>query len=215
MSGTDVYVYPGTRVLKNKFECHDAADLMTLETLSTGGNIAYLQQHPIEGCFDFAHLKEIHRFIFQDVYSWAGEVRTVDIGKNNLFCRAQFINDYAETVFNGLYENCKKAKKNKSSFVKTLVPYFADINALHPFREGNGRTQREFVRELCLKCGYVLDLTKTTHHEMLDASIASFNTGDNGKLLDIFERAVIPVKEYENIKERLNSFLFTLSQDDG
>ena len=72
MESIDHYKYPGEDVLINEFECHDAEDLAMLEALSTGGNLAYLQLHPIKGKFDFRHLKDIHRFIFQDVYAWAG-----------------------------------------------------------------------------------------------------------------------------------------------
>ena len=94
------------------------------------------------------------------------------------------------------------------------MSHYADMNALHPFREGNGRSQREFTRELCMKCGYMLDLTKTLHKDMLHASILSFNTGDNSALLAIFEDAVIPVKEYADIQKRLSSTLLILSKDD-
>ena len=62
------------------------------------------------------------------------------------------------------------------------------MNALHPFREGNGRAQREFARELCLICGYDFDLSCSTHKEMLEASIYSFNTGDSSKLRVIFKK---------------------------
>ena len=214
MKQTDPYVYPGTNVLINKFDCHDPDRLMEIEALSTGGNLAYLQLHPIKGSFDFKHLRKIHHFIFQDLYDWAGEVRTVDIGKNNLFCRAQFINDYAQTVFSDFYSSCLNTKDDRHAFLHALVSHYADVNALHPFREGNGRSQREFTRELCMKCGYMLDLTKTLHKDMLEASILSFNAGDNSALLAIFEDAVIPVKEYADIQKRLSSTLLILSKDD-
>ena len=111
----DKYVYPGTNILINKFNCHDEKELRMIEALSTGGNLAWLQLHPIEGNFDFDHLKQIHHFIFQDLYDWAGQIRDVDIGKNNLFCRAQFINDYAKTVFDDFYSACSYNKNNKDS----------------------------------------------------------------------------------------------------
>lgn len=88
------------------------------------------------------------------------------------------------------------------------------MNALHPFREGNGRAQREFARELCLECGFVFDLTSTTHQEMLDASIASFNRGDNTGFISIFSRCIVPLHEYKNYRERLNTDLLILSEDD-
>ena len=138
----------------------------------------------------------------------------MDIGKNNLFCRAQFINDYAETVFGDFYPACNKNKNDKDSFIESLASHYADLNALHPFREGNGRTQREFARELCLNCGYILDLTKTRHEEMLTASIVSFEKGDNTDFINIFSRCVIPVEEYRNYQSKLTSSLLILSKDD-
>ena len=214
MSHSDPYVYPGTTVLRNKYDWMDQDELHIIESISTGGNLLYLQKHPVDGSFDFDHLKKIHHFIFQDIYEWAGDIRTVDIGKNNLFCRVQFINDYAETVFDGLFDSCYAARKDRKAYISTLVSRYADLNALHPFREGNGRAQREFIRELCLRCGYVLDFTTTKHQEMLEASIASFNTKDYSRFHSIFERAVIPVDDYRDLQARLNSTLLTLSEDD-
>ena len=214
MQSVDKYVYPGTTVLINKFNCQDAEKLKEIEALSTGGNLAYLQLHPIEGKYDFKHLKDIHHFIFQDMFDWAGQIRTIDIGKGNLFCRAQFIESYADSVFGDFYAACYSEKDDRSRFVKKLADHYADMNALHPFREGNGRAQREFARELCLKCGYVFDLTKTTHEEMLNASILSFDKGDNSALVSIFEKNVIPIDEYKDYQSRLTSVLLILSGDD-
>ena len=214
MESVDVYKYPGEDVLKNRFDCHDAKELMVLETLSTGANLAYLQLHPINGNFDFKHLKDIHRFIFQDVYEWAGQIRKVDIAKNNLFCRAQFINEYANSVFADFYSSCEATNCDKARFIDNVASHYADLNALHPFREGNGRSQREFTRELCLKCGYVLDLTCTSHTEMLEASILSFNKADNSGLKSIFGKCIIPIEEYKNFQNTLNSKLLIMSEDD-
>ncbi|MBR5762408.1 MAG: Fic family protein [Lachnospiraceae bacterium] len=215
MESIDHYKYPGEDVLINEFDCHDAKELAVLEALSTGGNLAYLQLHPIRGKFNFKHLKDIHRFIFQDIYSWAGKVRDIDISKGNLFCRAQFIEDYAVTVFSDFYSSCYEARKDKTAFVKTLAKHYGDLNALHPFREGNGRSQREFTRELCLKCGYILDLTRTVHSEMLSASVLSFDSGDNSWLEAIFKKCCIPKGEYVGLQEKLTSKLLILSEDDA
>ncbi len=214
MKSVDKYVYPGTHVLINKYNCRDAEELRELEARSTMGNLVYLQLHPISGKFDFKHLKDIHYFIFQDIYEWAGKVRTVDIGKNNLFCRAQFISDYAKEVFSDFYSSCEEAKDDRALFTERVVSHFADMNALHPFREGNGRSQREFTRELCLQCGYVFDLTSTTYKEMVQASVLSFDKGDNTKLMHIFEKCIIPKSEYRHLQERMNSVMMIFSQDD-
>ena len=131
-----------------------------------------------------------------------------------MFCRAQFINDYADTVFSDFYSSCFDKKDDKKNFIECLASHYADLNALHPFREGNGRTQREFTRELCIKCGYVLDLTRTKHDEMLSASIKSFDDGDNTEFILIFEKCVVKKSEYKDYQSRLSSVLLTLSDDD-
>jgi len=191
------YCYPGTTVLINKKGITDAQKLLEAEVQYTSYRLLELQLAPVKGKFDFRHLKDIHEYVFQDLYEWAGKIRTVDIGKGNLFCRVQFIDDYAQSIFETYYSKCWENRKDRAGFVDVLVKHYADLNALHPFREGNGRSQREFARELCLHCGYIFDLSATTHEQMLNASIHSFNTGDNTELLQIFKKAVIPIEEYK------------------
>jgi len=108
----------------------------------------------------------------------------------------QHIDSFADDIFKSYYSDCRKAKDNKQEFIYVLTQHYADLNALHPFREGNGRSQREFTRELCLSCGYAFDLTRTSHEEMLEASIESFNVG-NDKLEKIFQKAVTTIKSHE------------------
>ncbi len=188
------YCYPDSDVLMNKPGIKDQDTLLRAEIRLTGYRMIELQQNPIRGRFDFDHLKGIHKHIFQDLYAWAGEVRTVDIGKGNLFCPVRNINSYAASVFGSFAKDCMEAKADKDKFVRTLARHYGDLNALHPFREGNGRTQREFARELCLACGYDFDLTVTRHNEMLYASKLSFDLGDNSSLEGIFRKAVAPIR---------------------
>lgn len=214
MKSIDIYSYPDEDVLVNKFNCHDKDKLAELEAIISGYALLNLQLHPISGKFGFAHLKKIHHAIFKDIYEWAGKPRTIDIGKNNLFCRAQFIGTYAESVFREFYSDCASLKNNKDEFTRALATHYSDMNALHPFREGNGRAQREFTRELCLKCGYMLDFTRTTHAEMLEASVASFNTADTSKFITVFDKCVIPLDTYGDLQKDLTSKFLTLSSDD-
>ena len=205
------YCYPNSNVLINKKNIMDTKMLYEAEIKYTGIRLMELQEAPINGNFDLKHLCKIHKYIFQDLYSWAGKIRTIDIGKGNMFCYVQNINSYAESIFEKYFSGCYSAKENHAYFVETLADNYADLNALHPFREGNGRSQREFARELCLACGYIFDLSGTTHKEMLEASITAFNKADNTKLIEIFNKAVIPEKEYE---KNDNSFLSILTSDD-
>lgn len=205
------YCYPDTDILINKLNIKDEMNLFKAEERLTSIRLQELQNIPIKGNFDFEHLKQIHWYIFQDIYEWAGRTRTVDIGKGNLFCTVACINDYAESVFNKYYMQCYSNKDDIGQFIEVLASNYGDLNALHPFREGNGRAQREFARELCLSCGFDFDLSCSTHKEMLEASVYSFNTGDSSKLNAIFKKAVTP---YNEIIQDNNMKLKILSVDD-
>lgn len=209
----DKYCYPDSTILQNKLNIHDKNTLLQAEIELTSARLFELQEKSIKGNFDFNHLCKIHKYIFQDLFSWAGKPRTVDIGKGNIFCFVQNIPSYANSIFSRYYDDCQSAKHNKEKFVHILTEHYADLNALHPFREGNGRTQREFTRELCLNCGYTFDLTKTCHEEMLHASIASFN-GNNRALENIFQTAIQPITDYTKHQDRLRNLLTTMSIDD-
>lgn len=206
------YCYPNTNVLKNKLNITDQTILTKAEMELTLIRLRELENKPINGKFDFEHLKKIHKYIFQDIYDWAGKPRTVDIGKGNLFCTVPCINEYATSVFNKYYKQCKDNKNNIANFIIKLADNYGDLNALHPFREGNGRAQREFARELCLNLGYDFDLSCTKHEEILEASIVSFNTADNSKLVDIFKRAIVPYNELDLNKK--SDYIKILSKDD-
>ena len=101
-------------------------------------------------------------------------MRTVDIAKGNLFCRVFAIEAEAERIFTELRQEKYLKDLNVGEFAKRLAYYFAEINALHPFREGNGRTQREFIRQLAYQNGYFLSYAGISSEEMIEASKASF-----------------------------------------
>lgn len=97
--------YPGTTVLVNKLHIHDEAALQEAETLATYVNASKLEQCPLEGVFDFAHYKAIHRFLFSDLYDWAGQIRTVNLSKKGTdFCPAGEIEPQAKLIFDRLKE---------------------------------------------------------------------------------------------------------------
>ena len=206
------YCYPNSNVLINKLNIQKADDLFEAEKKFTLLRLSELQIKPIKGNYDFAHLKAIHKYIFQDIYEWAGKERTVEIGKGNLFCTVKFIQDYAKSVFGKYFPQCYAVKDNFDDFVRVFAENYGDLNALHPFREGNGRTQREFARLVCLECGYDFDLSNTTHKEMLKASKLSFDKGENILFIKIFSKALSPIGQ---VKDQYgNNVLKILSSDD-
>lgn len=175
----DPYCYPDTRVLKNKLDIHDFDELSLAERKLAKYRARELFESPIIGHFDFTHLQKIHQYLFQDVYDWAGKVRTVDIAKGNLFCRYFAIEAEAERIFGELKKDKYLESLSIADFSKKLAYYFSEINALHPFREGNGRAQREFIRQLALQNGYFLSFIGIKKSEMIEASMASFKLNYN------------------------------------
>lgn len=129
------YCYPNSEVLKNKLNITDKNELFEAEKELTAIRLRELQESPIKGKFDFKHLKAIHKYIFQDVYDWAGKERTVEIGKGNLFCTTSCIQSYAESVFNKYYSQCYAAKDNYEDFIRVFADNYGDLNAQHPFRD--------------------------------------------------------------------------------
>ena len=168
------YCYPDSDVLVNKLDIRDPNKLQIFERKLTMLRLLELLDKPINGKFDFKHLQAIHAYIFQDVYDWAGKIRTVDIAKGNTFCNVRFISSQADVIFSNLKEEYYLAGLEEYMFTKRLAYYFSEINALHPFREGNGRSQREFIRSLALKNGYLIYFEKASKEEMLIASKKSF-----------------------------------------
>lgn len=168
------YCYKDSDILINKFDIRDVKKLKLAERKLTMLRLLELFYDPIEGRFDLAHLQNIHRYIFQDIYEWSGEIRTIDIAKEHMFCNAKFIRPQADEIFLKLKKESYLGKLDNDGFIKRLAYYLGEINALHPFREGNGRSQREFIRALALRNGYVIHYDRITPKEMISASIKSF-----------------------------------------
>lgn len=169
-----VYCYPNSNVLRNKLDIREQGKLSKFERKLTMLRLTELIERPIEGAFDLKHLEAIHAYIFQDIYEWAGKLRTVDIAKGNMFCNVKFISSQADEIFGKLRNDRYLEGLSKDVFVKKLAFYFSEINALHPFREGNGRSQREFIRSLAIRNGYLLKFAEISEAEMIKASQDSF-----------------------------------------
>ena len=169
-----IYCYPDSDVLKNRMGIRDKEQLGRLEKRLTMLRILELVDKPVQGRFELKHLQSIHKYIFQDIYDWAGKIRKVDIAKGNMFCNAKFIESQAEEIFRKLKEENYLLGLNEKEISVRLAYYFSEINALHPFREGNGRCQREFIRTLALHADYVINFANVSREEMIRASEDSF-----------------------------------------
>lgn len=186
------YCYPNSSVLINKHGIQDQGKLQEIEReLSFNRNIE-LKNRPIKGNLDLKHLQNIHKHFFQDIYNWAGEIRTVDIAKGNMFCRSSLIESFAEDIFSKLKKENFLIDKPQERLCERLSFYLGEINALHPFREGNGRTQRSFMENLANVNGYELDFSKIKQKQMIEASVDSFNC-EYKKMEDIFKKIMEPI----------------------
>lgn len=193
------YCYKGTDVLINKLNIIDETDLFNAERELVALRILELNEHPLRGDLDYEYLKKIHKYLFQDVYRWAGEIRNCNIAKQDLFCLTEHIDSFANDIFNKLKSENYFTKYNNETKIDKLVELFADINALHPFREGNGRSQRMFIECLAKINGIYLDLTNVSKDEMIIASHESIS-GNYDKLKELFEKN----SHYLSENEKLN-----------
>jgi cell filamentation protein len=181
----DPAYYPATRVLKNVPGLHDQAELDEFEvemvTLRSEEGIP-------EGAFGPAHYRAIHRHLFQDIYEWAGKHRTIRTGKGgNWFCYPEYIDGQMDALFARLDAPQFQPGAGREVFISALAAFVGELNAIHPFREGNGRTQLVLIRLLGQRAGHPFRLEAVEADEFLEAMIATFN-GDCAPLIDELER---------------------------
>lgn len=193
------YCYKDTDVLINKLNITNDKDLFNAERELVSLRTYELNEKPLKGNFDFKYLKDIHKYLFQDVYRWAGDIRNCNIAKRDLFCLTEHIESFSTDVFNKLKKEKYYVNYDNETTLDKLVELFADINALHPFREGNGRSQRVFIESLAKINGINLDLTNVSKMEMIVASHESIN-GDYKKLKDIFKNNSHDLSEDEKLE---------------
>jgi cell filamentation protein len=179
VSADDPYCYPGSSVLRNRLGLTDPGQLDQMERRLVAQRIA---EGAPTGEFDLAHLRAIHHHLFQDVYDWAGEIRTVEIAKGgHQFQFRQFI----ETGMADVHRRLEKADflrgLSRAAFAEAAGPILGDVNYAHPFREGNGRTQLQYLEQLAEQAGHPIDLARIEPGRWLAASRSSHD-GDYGPM---------------------------------
>lgn len=181
----DPACYPGSDVLRNIPELHDQDELDAFEVEAVGARSI---QPPPPGFFDPTHYSELHRHLFQDVYDWAGAYRTIRTGKGgNWFCFPEYIEAELAKLFAKLEGPAFQPKSDVGDFVMAVAEFLGELNAIHPFREGNGRTQLVFVRLLGLRAGHPFRSENVEATEFLRAMIQSYH-GHTEALIDELER---------------------------
>lgn len=178
----DPYCYPGTTVLKNVPGLHDPE---ALEAYELALSRERANQPLPRGRLSVSHYQAIHHHLFQDVYPWAGRFRTVRISKGgSMFCYPEHIASEMRRLFTELRERAYLRDLSASVFAAKTAHFLAELNAIHPFREGNGRTQLAFLSLLAVQAGHPLQIERLDPQAFLGAVVASFG-GNEASLVDV------------------------------
>lgn len=200
-TGSDPYI-DENGVLINKKGIKDEFELDRVERASSYMKALDLDRNPIKGKFDLKHLQDIHKHLFGDIYPFAGKIRDGYLQKGQQdFTMGYRIIPQAEKLFTQLKNEQFLKKTEPAKIAGRLAYYMGEINAIHPFREGNGRAQRIFISQLAKEAGFELTFSKSTQEEMINASIQAHRCDYKG-LESIIEKGLTPLslnskKEYK------------------
>lgn len=188
--GSSLYCYEGTNLLRNKFQIKDQTILDEVEKLYTMLRLAQLNESDQTFAFTNQGFKDLHAFIFRDVYEFAGEYRLEGISKgSSTFANPSFLEKQAERIFMELKSEQYLNVTSVKQLPERLAYYASELNALHPFREGNGRTIREFIRQLAQTNNFRLDWNKASRKKSLEAFIEAYK-GNVNNLTELIYRCL-------------------------
>ena len=172
IDATESGCYPGTTVLVNKFDLRSQSELDAVEAALVTAKAIQWEEAPLCDTFDLAHYRAIHKHLFEELYDWAGQMRTINISKKGTqFCAAEELPRVGEAVFARVKKEHFFCGLSRERFAEELLDLYERTNELHPFREGNGRTQRVFLAQLAQNAGYRLDFSSVDADELMIATI--------------------------------------------
>lgn len=192
-SWRDHYCYPDSSVLINRYNIRDSEQLEEAERSVTALTISHITLfHPP---FSLNTLSTIHHTLFAELYSWAGDIRDIAISKGNTrFCQPMFIRREAEQLFRKMEKESWLSGLDHPEFCQRLAWYYGELNILHPFREGNGRTLRILFEHIALHAGFRIDWSELRIEDWLKANILAYEIGPEA-LNALFLRHVFVLPE--------------------
>ncbi|MDD2180873.1 MAG: Fic family protein [Bacilli bacterium] len=207
-----LYCYPGTNVLINKLGIMDKKLLEDVERGYSTYKLSKIYLKEFTGNFDINHYLDIHKYIFEDLYDFAGEIRNENINKSGIpFCRPEFIGKYLKCNLLQMKKDLKMVT-DEDSLLNYLAHYYGEIDIIHPFREGNGRVQREFFRQYLQYINkktnfkdYKLEYSRWTKEDkknLIEGCIISAKIGDTSLLKHVLSKSLVKVNEQEISKQR-------------
>lgn len=182
--------YDGTSCLINKFGITDENKLSEIEANITFAKASILEENPLEGNFDVDHYKAIHRYVFEDLYEWAGNFRKINISKKGTrFADCEKLDELCDKCFTRLKEYNYFYDMDFKNFVENIVDFYCTLNILHPFRDGNGRVERIFIAQLIRFNGYDIDFFEIDSDFLMMATIQAAQ-GVTDNLFEIFKNNI-------------------------
>ena len=164
------YTYKDSNVIINKLNIKDEELLKEYETSIVALKLTSLAKNKKIYPFTEEGFKSIHKYLFEEIYDFAGEYRLENITKENFrFSEYQYIEENMNIIMRKIDVNILM-KLDFDELCKALSEIMTDLNVLHPFREGNGRTIREFTREIAYVCGYEVNFSNVDYELILDVS---------------------------------------------
>lgn len=185
------YTYKGSNVIKNKLNIKDEKTLKKYETKMVAFKLSTIRFAKINKTFDEEHIKFIHKYLFGEIYDFAGEYRLENITKENFrFSEYQYIEENLKSIVKKI--NIEEIKKlDFDTQISKISEIMTDLNVLHPFREGNGRTIREFTRELLNEIGYDVNFSEVDYELILDVSKKA--VVDDSKQIKLLKSIIRPL----------------------
>lgn len=193
--GEDPYIDSATGVLRNLLGIDDDNELELAEARIASIAITKViaTTHLMPSDLTLELLIDIHRQLFGAIYDWAGKLRTVEVSKGaTSFARVEYLQMNLQELFGQFAADGYGAANDEREFVEKLAHYYGELNVLHPFREGNGRTIRTFLSLVADSHGYYIAWDEMDQDENTEASIASYN-GDETPMYVLLDKITYPV----------------------
>lgn len=199
MAFIDPYFDESIGDLRNLLGAKSSEELRDIEPQIVFANELELESIAIPRTNDLEELLLIHKQLFKGVYDWAGKTRTVDIKKNadnaEFFLIFSKIQDAAQYDFTELADDNYMINLPKDDFVKRLAYHYDQLNYIHPFREGNGRTQRVFWSRVAKDASYEIDWSLIVGDENDEACRLAAEESDRSKLETMFTRIIKKIQD--------------------
>jgi cell filamentation protein len=187
----DLYLWPDTDCLKNKLDIKDPKRLAEAERIIVTSRNLELTREILPGEYNLQHFQKFHWSLFRDIYDWAGKTRTVDIIKEgSRFASWLYLDEQLSAILEELAADRWLIGRSRPSFVDKFAFYYGELNARHSFRDGNGRTQRAFLRQLSAAAGWRLDWSVLNSDDNIAACRENLHTANHAQLVQVLDPVV-------------------------